>query len=153
MCRTSHRSRRGVAALSGELDLTGTPRLSACLTDVLASAWLVVVDLRELTFMDSSGVAAIIAADKRARRSERRLVLIRGPAQVTRLINLVDPARRLEITDLSPTHAATQAAVMPTAAEASLTKDVLRVPHAEISPSAALTADDTDPGPRALDES
>jgi anti-sigma B factor antagonist len=67
MCRTSHRSRRGVAALSGELDLTGTPRLSACLTDVLASAWLVVVDLRELTFMDSSGVAAIIAADKRAR--------------------------------------------------------------------------------------
>ena len=87
--------------LTGELDLVAAPRLKACLDDALASAWLVVVDLRALTFIDGSGVVAILAADERARRSGRRLVLVHEPAQVTRLIDLAVVDDRLEITDLT----------------------------------------------------
>ena len=41
-------------------------------------AQLVVLDLRELAFMDSSGVHAIVNASIRARQVGRRLVLLRG---------------------------------------------------------------------------
>ena len=99
-----HRTSRAAAwlRLSGELDLAAAPRLAAVLEDALASAWLVVVDLRDLTFIDSSGLAVIRAADDRARRSERRLVLIRGPAQVSRLIDLAGSSDRFRTADLTP---------------------------------------------------
>ena len=44
-----------------------------------------VLDLRELTFVDSCGVARLLAAQRRARREGRRLVMVRGPASVQRL--------------------------------------------------------------------
>ena len=98
-----HRTGRAAAwlGLTGDLDLAAAPRLTACLDDALSTAWLVVVDLRELRFIDTTGLAAILTADERARRSERRLVLVRGPGQVTRLIGLTSPGRRVELADLS----------------------------------------------------
>ena len=41
-----------------------------------SQARLVVLDLRELTFIDSSGVHAIVSAGIRARKGGRRLVLV-----------------------------------------------------------------------------
>src|SRR3954463_5491071 len=38
-----------------------------------------VLDLRELDFVDSAGISRILAARRRARRTGRRLVLVRGP--------------------------------------------------------------------------
>ena len=48
----------------------------------------VVLDLRELTFLDSCGLARLLAARRRARRAGHRLVLVRGPAAVQRLFAL-----------------------------------------------------------------
>ena len=70
--------------------------------DALSSARLVVADLRQLSFMDSTGLHLLIATDARARRSYRRLVIVRGPAQIDRLFELIGLSERLEIIDLKP---------------------------------------------------
>lgn len=85
----------------GELDIFTTPALEQTLRDAELRAPLVVLDLRELTFTDSSGVHVITNASARADRAGRRLVLVRGPAQADRLLALIT-ADVLEIVDLDP---------------------------------------------------
>jgi anti-sigma B factor antagonist len=45
-----------------------------------------VLDLRELDFIDSAGMSRILAARRRARRTGRRLVLVRGSKAVQRFL-------------------------------------------------------------------
>jgi anti-anti-sigma factor len=47
-----------------------------------------VLDLRELDFVDSAGISRILAARRRARRAGRRLVLVRGSTAVQRFMHL-----------------------------------------------------------------
>ena len=84
----------------GELDLAGAPTLKRALDESQDRAQLVILDLRDLTFMDASGLHVIIDADTRARRCRQRLVLVRGPAPIDRLLELVGVSGRLEIVDL-----------------------------------------------------
>jgi anti-sigma B factor antagonist len=58
-----------------------------------------VLDLRPLTFMDSSGLRALLAADTRAREAGGRLVLIRGDERVQRVLRITRLDERLEIVD------------------------------------------------------
>ena len=55
--------------LAGELDVDTTPQLEQTLRDPHSQAPLVVLDMRELAFMDSSGVHAIVNAGARARQA------------------------------------------------------------------------------------
>jgi anti-sigma B factor antagonist len=48
----------------------------------------VMIDLRELRFLDSSGLSRLLAARRRARRGGHRFLLIRGPRTVQRLFSL-----------------------------------------------------------------
>jgi anti-anti-sigma factor len=43
------------------------------------------LDLRKLEFLDTTGLARIVAVRRRCRRSGRRLVIVRGPQAVHRL--------------------------------------------------------------------
>ena len=56
----------GVAAV-GELDVVGAPDLERALRGAEADAELVVLDLRELEFMDAGGAHVLLAADERIR--------------------------------------------------------------------------------------
>jgi len=94
--------------LQGELDLATVPQLTQTLRRPELQARLVVLDLRELTFIDSSGVHAIVEADSRARRDGRRLVVLRGSANVDRLFTLTGSSDRLEFGDLDPEEPAVQ---------------------------------------------
>lgn len=47
-----------------------------------------ILDLRELDFVDSAGISRILAARRRARRTGRRLVLVRGSRAVQRFLQL-----------------------------------------------------------------
>lgn len=87
-------------SLSGPLDLAAAVELAARLEHALGGARLVVVDLRGLTFVDLAGFSAILSAHQRARRSGRRLVLVRGPAHVNGLLELAGLADQVEIIDL-----------------------------------------------------
>ena len=80
--------------LAGELDVATTPRLTRVLRALRAR--LVVLDLRELAFMDSCGVHAIVNAGARARQLGRRLVLLRGPPRVDRIFRLTGSSSDVE---------------------------------------------------------
>src|SRR5689334_11073287 len=76
-------------ALHGELDLAHAYTFDEELQQVEARRpGCVVLDLRELTFLDSCGLARLLAARRRARRLGHRLLLVRGPAAVQRLFAL-----------------------------------------------------------------
>jgi anti-anti-sigma factor len=47
-----------------------------------------VVDLRGLTFIDSSGVSGVLAAARRARDAGSRLVCVPGPPSIRRVFEL-----------------------------------------------------------------
>ena len=79
-----------IVALAGELDLLAAEGLPEVLVGVAGST--VVVDLAELTFMDSSGIAALIAARNLIREQGDDLVVSRPTGIVQ---------RALEVTGLS----------------------------------------------------
>jgi anti-anti-sigma regulatory factor len=60
------------------------------------------LDLRELTFMDSVGVHTIVNASIDARQHGRRLVVLRGRGYVDRLFTLTGTADQVEVGDLGP---------------------------------------------------
>jgi anti-sigma B factor antagonist len=88
--------------VAGALDVATTPRLARTLRESQSDARLVVLDLRELAFMDSAGVHAIVDASNRARQVGCRLLLLRGPEKVDRLFALTGNADQVEVGDLAP---------------------------------------------------
>jgi anti-sigma B factor antagonist len=44
------------------------------------------LDLRTLEFLDTTGLARLLAVQRRCRRAGRRLVLVRGPLSVQRIL-------------------------------------------------------------------
>jgi anti-anti-sigma factor len=86
--------------VAGELDLATRPEFERALHEALKEARLVVIDLRELAFMDCSGVHAIRDGNLLAGRTGRRLILVRGLRQVDRVFALTGISSQLEIHDL-----------------------------------------------------
>ena len=72
----------------GEIDIASRDEAERALTECEKTApSTLVVDLRGLSFMDSSGVHALLDADSRARQEGRRFVLISGPPAVHRIFS------------------------------------------------------------------
>jgi anti-anti-sigma factor len=65
-------------ALRGELVLETAPQFREHLDDVEEDAMTLVVDLRNLTFLDSRGIGELVGAHQTARRDGRRLVVVRN---------------------------------------------------------------------------
>ena len=86
--------------VSGELDLASSPALEEELERVAKSdATVIVVDLAELEFMDSTGLSVLVRAHQRAEENGRRLGLVNGSQQVQRLLTLTGVADRLSLAD------------------------------------------------------
>jgi len=88
--------------VGGELDLATAPQLAQTLRECQSRASLVMLDLRGVSFMDSSGVHVIVDATVRARLGGKRLVLLRGLPNVDRLFALTGNVDLLEIVDADP---------------------------------------------------
>jgi len=89
-----------VLAMSGDLDLAVVGQVGQALEPIEASKPpILVLDLRGLTFLDSSGLRLILEADLRARREGRRLALVRGPEPVHRVFRVTTLDTRLEFVD------------------------------------------------------
>jgi anti-sigma B factor antagonist len=86
--------------VAGELDIATTPQLVRALRESQLRAQLVVLDLRDLTFMDCTAVNAIVNASIRARRVGRQLILMRGPANVDRMFTLTGTSDQVETGDV-----------------------------------------------------
>jgi anti-sigma B factor antagonist len=87
---TARRTGAGtVLELHGELDLRTVPKLRLHLTEALqCHAGAVVVDLVDVTFIDSTGLAALLNALRRLTRAGRRLVLACAEGPVWRMLCL-----------------------------------------------------------------
>jgi anti-anti-sigma factor len=85
----SDRDGRAHLTLRGELDLASAPELEQLVNERLDAGSDVVVDLRGLEFMDSSGIRVLVAAHARAARNSTRLVVVR-PAEGTAVAKIVE---------------------------------------------------------------
>jgi anti-sigma B factor antagonist len=90
-----------VVAPTGELDISGASVLQAELDRLAGAEGLgaVVLDLRGLEFMDSSGLRLVVLADMRARDTGRRFALVRGQETVHRVFELTRMSERLDFVD------------------------------------------------------
>lgn len=78
-----------VLALSGDFDLQHLYNFEEELRKLEQTRpRCIALDLRELDFIDSSGLRQLLAARRRAKRAARRLVLIGGDAGIQRLFAL-----------------------------------------------------------------
>jgi anti-sigma B factor antagonist len=76
----------GAAVLEGEIDrLLGDPQVGT-----------LVLDLRGLDFMDSSGLRLVVVTDMRARAAGRRFALVRGGETVHRVFEITRMSDRLD---------------------------------------------------------
>ena len=96
--------------VAGELDIATAPQLERTLLESQQLAHLTVLDLRELAFMDSAGVHAIVNASLQARQDGRRLVMVRGRPDIYRMFTLTASTDHVDIADPDPVQPAAQTA-------------------------------------------
>jgi anti-sigma B factor antagonist len=95
-----------VVTVAGELDVATAPRLRAGVAAlVLAPGQRLVVDLAGVTFCDSSGISALIAARNVAEAAGAAVALAAVPARLSRTFGLIGLA------DFFPTYPSAEAAL------------------------------------------
>jgi anti-sigma B factor antagonist len=97
----SDRDGRAVVVIRGELDLATAPDLEAAITSRLDDGQDVVVDLRELEFMDSTGLRVLVAAHGRVEGTEQRFLIVRPlpGASIERILAVAGVERVLDLID------------------------------------------------------
>ena len=89
---------RVVIRLAGELDMASAPQLRSAIEELdLAQCPLLVLDLQELAFIDSTGLRVILWAHERCRQHAHTLALTPGSQQVQRLLAISGAGERLRI--------------------------------------------------------
>jgi anti-anti-sigma factor len=86
--------------LKGELDLAGVDRVEQAFEQAESMpVALVVLDLAELTFVDSTGLETMLRAARRARETGRRLVVTRPSPYLRKLLQMTAIDQALDIVD------------------------------------------------------
>jgi len=89
-----------VAAVSGEVDLAAAEAVEERIrTTLTEEPDVLVLDLRAVDFLDSSGLRVVLSLDKAQRDRNARLVVVRGGRRVARVIELTGADRQLEMVD------------------------------------------------------
>jgi anti-anti-sigma factor len=89
---------RVIVRVGGELDLSVASDVGARVDELLGVGFTrIVVDLREVTFLDSAGVHMLVAAQRSAERRDGTLALVAGPPHVHRVLELTATASLLAI--------------------------------------------------------
>jgi len=94
---------RTLIAPSGELDIATTPALEQAITEATALPGAeLVLDLRELTFMDSTGLRTLAQTNARAEADGFTLSIVRGPRQIERVLEISGLGALLPLVDAPP---------------------------------------------------
>jgi anti-sigma B factor antagonist len=95
---TSQREDGVHVELSGELDISTASDVEARLMELeRSSPERLVLDLRRVNFIDSTGLSMIINADGRARKDGRRLTIVSGDGVPRRILRTVGLEDRLDV--------------------------------------------------------
>jgi anti-sigma B factor antagonist len=86
-----------VLEVSGEIDLATAPALEHELLRAERSHDLVAIDLSKTSYLDSTGLHLIMAADLRLREHGGRLLVVQGPPQVSRVFELTGLIDHLDV--------------------------------------------------------
>jgi anti-sigma B factor antagonist len=86
-------------AVQGEIDIATSPRLIAALNDAVTdTTGAVLVDLSAVEFMDSTGLALLIRAQRRMSRRGRGFAVVCPEGPVKRIFELTDMVETLHVT-------------------------------------------------------
>jgi anti-anti-sigma factor len=98
---TSDSDGRAVVTIRGELDLATAPELETALLERLDAGDDVVLDLRELQFMDSSGLRVLVTAHARGADGGPRFAIVRPPAgsEVAKILEIAGIEPQLNVVD------------------------------------------------------
>jgi anti-anti-sigma factor len=92
-----------VVTLHGEIDLATAQELEDALRQGLEEARRrLVVDLRALQFVDSTGLSVLMRLDRHARDSARQLVVVKGPPEIQRVFDITGVSDMLTMVDEPP---------------------------------------------------
>ncbi|MEA2157618.1 MAG: anti-sigma factor antagonist [Solirubrobacteraceae bacterium] len=90
-------------APAGELDIASAPEFEQAIADATSEPGAeLVIDLRELTFMDSTGLRALAQTNARADEAGFALSIVRGPRQIERVLEISGLADLLPLVDAPP---------------------------------------------------
>ena len=79
-------------AVRGELDVATVAEVQRAIDELRDAGWDdIVVDVADMSFIDSAGLAVLIAADRRAGREGWRLTVANGRGALDRLMELSGP--------------------------------------------------------------
>jgi anti-sigma B factor antagonist len=85
---------------SGELDLSTSDALESAISQAESSRpATLILDLRRLRFIDSTGLQSLLDSQRRAEKDSRRLVLVRGSEEIQRLFEVCGIERFFELVD------------------------------------------------------
>lgn len=98
---TSVERRAGAAIvrLEGDLDIASEPQATADLEHALDGADVLVADLRDLSFIDSTGVRVLLTVELLARERGARFGVARGDGMVARLLEVTRIDQRFPVVD------------------------------------------------------
>jgi anti-sigma B factor antagonist len=95
---TSDRADGILVELTGELDISSATGVESRLIEVeQREPKRLVLDLRRVNFIDSTGLSMIINADGRARKAGRRLTIVSGDGVPRRILRTVGLEDRLDV--------------------------------------------------------
>ena len=77
-----------VVALSGEIDMEEAPKVRRALLDCMKKKMDVLVDLAQVTYIDSSGIASLIEGLQAARKQKNDLALVSVSQRARRVLEL-----------------------------------------------------------------
>jgi anti-anti-sigma factor len=87
--RCERRGDRALVIADGEIDMSTSAQVRAALRDPASRAPAVVLDLRGVSFMDSSGLGVVVGQHRRAREEGFRFaVVVAGATNVERVLEL-----------------------------------------------------------------
>ena len=95
------RAGAAVVALQGEHDLASAPTLRHCLTVLLESNDLVVVDLTEVAFVDSSILGVLIRVDQSAKNAAKQFRLQLGTEPI--VMRILELSGLMDVLSCAPT--------------------------------------------------
>ncbi len=84
--------------LTGELDISSASSVESRLMELeTRTPERLILDLRRVSFIDSTGLSMIINADGRARKDGRRLTIVSGDGVPRRILRTVGLEDRLDV--------------------------------------------------------
>jgi anti-sigma B factor antagonist len=84
--------------VTGEIDIGSAPRLLSCLNEAVGDCERpVVVDLTEVDFMDSTGLALLLNAHRRLSKRDKGFAVVSAEGPVHRVFTITDMAETLQV--------------------------------------------------------